>query len=121
MWKDAIIVPVSKSSCSKTLNYLRSGFLTSSLINIFERFVKTEILKTTECFLNLMQFACRSKRGVRVCNIYLDKFSFKTSGGEGVSCETFVDSSVFNKSQPHILVSRLPQRFKLSDNLVGWI
>lgn len=34
----------------------------------------------------------------------------------------FVDfSSAFNIIQPHILVSRLLEQFKLSNNLMGWV
>lgn len=60
VWKDAITVPVPKFSCPRTLNDFSPVALTSVLMKILERFVKSDILRTAECLLDPMQIAHRS-------------------------------------------------------------
>ena len=57
IWKDAVIV-----------SYLVA--LTSNLMKTFEKMVRTELLRKTECMLDPLQFAYRPHRG-----LYLIKFS----------------------------------------------
>lgn len=123
VWKDAMIVPVPKVSCPKILNDFRPVALTSVLMKILERFVKCEILRTSECLLDPMQFAYRSKRGVEDATVTLIHLLMKHLEGKGTHARVlFVDfSSAFNTIQPHVLVNRLAEQFKLSNNLGGWI
>ncbi len=71
VWKDTVVVPVPKLGCPKMLNDLRPVALTSVVMKIFERFVKDEILRSTESFLDPMQFAYRPKRGVEDATVTL--------------------------------------------------
>ena len=64
IWKDAVIVPVPKSSCPKTLSDFRPVALTSILMKTFEKMVRAELLRKTECVLDPLQFAYRPHRRV---------------------------------------------------------
>ncbi len=123
VWKDAVVVPVLKLGCPKMLNDLRPVALTLVVMNIFERFVKDEILRSTESLLDPMQFAYRPKRGVEDATVTLLHLLIRHLEGKGSLARVlFVDfSSAFNTIQPHVLIGRLLEEFKLSYNVLGWI
>ncbi len=123
VWKDAVVVPVPKLGSPKMLNDLRPVALTSVVMKIFERFVKDEILRSTESLLDPMQFAYRPKRGVEDATVTLLHLLIRHLEGKvSHSRVLFVDfSSAFNTIQPHVLIGRLLEQFKLSYNLLGWI
>ena len=100
VWKDSVVVPVPKSSCPKILNDFRPVALTSIIMKIFEKLVRSEIIRKTENLLDPMQFAYRPHRGV--ARLLFADFS-----------------SAFNTIQPHILASRLLEQFNQNFNLVG--
>lgn len=116
VWKDAVVVPVPKLGSPKMLNAL-----TSVVMKIFERFVKDEMLRSTESLLDPMQFAYRPKRGVEDATVTLLHLLIRHLEGKGSHARVlFVDfSSAFNTIQPHVLIGRLLEQFKLSYNLLG--
>ena len=69
--KGAIMVPVPKSSCPKTHRDFRPVALTSILMKTFEKMVRTELLRKTECVLDPLQFAYRPDRGVEDARVTL--------------------------------------------------
>ncbi len=109
IWKDAVVVPVPKSSRPTTLNDFRPVALTSIVMKIFEKLVRLEILKDTESGMDQLQFAYRPKRGVEDATITLLNLLFKHLEGSGCHAWLlFIDfSSAFNTIQPHILTQRL--------------
>lgn len=50
LWKEAIVVPVRKTSYPKTLNDLRPVVLTPLVLKCFEKFVRDELLLKTQSF-----------------------------------------------------------------------
>ncbi len=78
---------------------------------------------TTESLLDPMQFAYRPKRGVEDATITLLHLLIRHLEGKGSHARVlFVDfSSAFNTIQPHVLIGRLLEEFKLSYNVLGWI
>lgn len=123
LWKDAVVIPVPKCSGPKTINDFRPVALTSVLMKIFEKLVRSEILRQTEHALDPLQFAYRPHRGVEDATVTLLNLLFRHLDGNGTHSRLlFVDfSSAFNTIQPHILTRRLLEQFDLSNNLVGWI
>lgn len=125
IWKDAVVVPVPKSSRPTTLNDFRPVALTSVMMKIFEKLLRQEILKSTESvgLIDQLQFAYRPNRGVEDATLTLLNLLFKHLEGSGCHAQLlFIDfSSAFNTIQPHILTQRLLEHFNLSNNLVGWI
>ena len=123
IWKDAVIVPVPKSSCPKTLSDFRPVALTSILMKTFEKMVRTELLRKTECVLDPLQFAYRPHRGVEDATVTLFNSILSHLEGPGSHARLlFVDfSSAFNTIQPHILTNRLLEQFDVSKILAGWI
>lgn len=113
--------PCSEIYLPKTLNDFRPVALTSVLMKILERFVRSEILRMTEGLLDPMQFAYRSKKGVEDVTITLIHLLLKHLEWKRYHSRVlFVDfSSAFNTIQPHV-ISGLLEQFKLSNNLVGW-
>ena len=101
--KGAIMVPVPKSSCPKTHRDFRPVALTSILMKTFEKMVRTELLRKTECMLDPLQFAYRPDRGVEDARVTL-----------------LIQYSVtdFNTIQPHILTNWLLEHFD-KQNLAG--
>ena len=123
LWKQAEIIPVPKVSRPKNLNDFRPIALTSLLMKVFEKLVKSELLGRTAHALDNMQFAYRAHRGVDDAILTLLNLLFKHLEGNKTHVKlTFIDfSSAFNTIQPHILATRLIEHFQLSQNLVGWI
>ena len=121
--KGAIIVPVPKSSCPKTLSDFRPVALTSILMKTFEKMVRAELLRKTECVLDPLQFAYRPHRRVEDDTVTLFNSILSHLEGPGSHARLlFVDfSSAFNTIQPHILTNRLLEQFDVSKNLAGWI
>lgn len=96
---------------------------TSVLLNIFQRLVRSEIMRTTECLLDQMQFTYRSKTGVEDATVTLIHSLVKHLEKKGSHVGLlFVDSSsAFNTIRPHVLVHRLLEQFELSNNSGFWI
>lgn len=84
--------------------------------------MKDEILRSTESLLDPMQFAYRPKRGVEDATVTLLHLLIRNLEGKGSHTRvSLVDfSSAFNTIQPHVLIGRLLEQFKLY-NLLGWI
>ncbi|XP_029986201.1 microtubule-associated protein tau-like [Sphaeramia orbicularis] len=76
-WKDAVVVPVPKSSRPKTLNDFRPVALTSVVLKVCEKLVQSVILKETEHELDPVQFTSRPNRGVEDATLTLFNRIFK--------------------------------------------
>ena len=122
-WKDAIIVPVPKTRCHKVQNDFRPIALTSLVMKAFEKLVRNVILMNTQSDLDPFQFAYRPYRGVEDATVSLMNLLLKHLEGKGAHAQLlFIDfSSAFNTIQPHVLIERLLEQFKLSRNLLGWV
>lgn len=92
-------------------------------MKVFEKLVRSEILRKTEHSFDPLQFAYRPRRGVEDATVTLLNLLFKHLDNNGSHARLlFIDfSSAFNTIQPHILTTRLLEQFDLSNNLVGWI
>ncbi len=103
--------PLNSKILWSMLNDLTSG----SYISSNERFVKDEILRSTESLLDPMQFAYRPKRGVEDATVTLLHLLIRHLEGKGSHARVlFVDfSSAFNTIQPHVLIGRLLEELKL--------
>lgn len=106
LWKQSTIVPVAKSKHPKSLNDFRPIALTSLLMKSFEKMIKSELLKTTEHWIDPLQFAYRTKRGVQDVTITLLNYIYKHLESLNNHARLlFVDfSSTFNTIQPHLLI-----------------
>jgi len=107
VWKDAVVVPDPKSSCHKSPKDVRPVTLTSILMNIFEKIVRSDILWTTEQALDHMQFAYHTVVEDAIVTL------FKQLEGNGSHVKLqFVDLFSASKTiQPHILTSWLLEQF----------
>lgn len=123
LWKDAVVIPVPKCRDPKMINDFRPVALTSILMKILEKLVRSEILRWTEHRLDPMQFAYRPHRGVQDATLTMLNLLLGHLDGQRTHARLlFVDfSSAFNTIQPHILIERLLDQFVLSNNLIGWI
>lgn len=121
--KEAVVVPVPKSSRPKILNDFRHVALTSVVMKVFEKIIRNVIMKATEHQLDPMQFAYRPNRGVEDALLTLLNLILKHVESKGTFARLlFIDfSSAFNTTQPHILIKRLLEQFEIRKNLVGWI
>lgn len=63
LWKQSVVVPVTKVSHPQTLNDLRPVALTSLVIKSPDKLLKAELLAKVEPLLDPFQFAYRAKRG----------------------------------------------------------
>ncbi len=79
-WKDAVVVPVPKSNCPRAVGDFRPVALTSVLMKIFEKLVRTEIVRQTEHISDPMQFAYRPHRGEEDATLTLLNQLFQTFG-----------------------------------------
>ncbi len=79
------------------------------VMKMFEKLVRSEILKNMECELDPLHFAYRPNRGVEDATLTLFNLLFKHLEENGCHARLlFVDSSsAFNMIQPHILTQRL--------------
>ncbi len=71
IWEDAVVVPVPKSNCPKTVGDFRPVALTSVLMKTFEKLVRSETLRQTEHTLDPVQFAYTPHRGVKDATLTL--------------------------------------------------
>lgn len=76
LWKESVIVPVSKNKGPKSLNDFRPVALTSLIMKAFEKMIKQEILAITPLQLDPLQFAYRAGRGGRGCYGQPAQYSF---------------------------------------------
>ncbi len=83
--------------------------------------MKDSILRSTESLLDPMLFAYRPKRGVDDATVTLLHLLIRHLEGKGSHArDLFVDfSSAFNTIQPHVLIGRFIEQFKLSYNVLG--
>lgn len=89
VWKDAVVVPVPKSSRPKTVNNFRPVAFASILMKIFETLVRSEILRKTEHALDPMQFAKRPQRGGEDATVTLLNLPVKHLDGNGSHARPF--------------------------------
>lgn len=98
LWKVSVIIPVPKSTSTKTLNNFRPMALTSLVMKSFETIVKDDLMNTVQANLDHLQFAYRPGRGVDDAIITL--LNMIMSHLEGVNnyvCLLFIDcTSAFN-------------------------
>ena len=83
VWKDAVVVPVPKSSGPKTFNDFRPVALASIIMKNVKRLVRSEIIRKTEHVLDPMQFAHRPHRGVEDATVTLLHSLLKHFEGSG--------------------------------------
>ena len=88
-----------------------------------EKIVKSLLQKATDKFLDPLQFAYRTGRGVDDAKLFILNSLYKHLEKPGAHARIlFADfSSAFNTVQPYILVQRLLSDFKLTHQLVQWI
>lgn len=71
MRKQATVIPAPKKGSIKVLNGLRPVALTSLLMKVLERIVKSHITRTVNPPMDPLQFAYRAGRGVDDAEIYV--------------------------------------------------
>ena len=105
LWKQSVVVPVTKVSRPQTLNDFRPVALTSPIAKSLEKLIKAELLIKVEPLLDPYQFAYRAKRGVQDATITLLNLLYKHLEKNGNHARLlFADfSSAFNTIQPHLL------------------
>lgn len=113
-----MVVPVPKRSHPKNVNDFRPVALTSVLIKIFEKSVRSEILRRTEYALDPMQFAYMPHRVVEDATVTLLNLLFRHLDGKGTHARLLFSLYTIKH---HILTRRLLEQCELSNNLVGWI
>lgn len=84
IWKDAVVVPVSKSTHPTTQNDFRPIALTSIIMEIFENWSIQKYWKT-ECALCQMQIVYRQRGGVEDAKLSLHNLLLKHLKGLGVT------------------------------------
>lgn len=123
VWKKSIIPPVAETTKPTSLNDFRPVALTSSVMKSFEKLDRKEILQQVEKLIDSIQFAYRPRRGVDDAVVTLLNFLYRHLDGAKAHARLLIIdfSSAFNTIQPHLLVDKLLNQFKLDFNLVGWI
>ncbi len=122
-WKQATTVPAAKTTCPKTLNDFRPIALTSLVMKSFEKLIKEEVVIRTEHLFDPLQFAYRTKGGVRDATLTLLTYIYcHLQGSNSHGRLLFVYfSSAFNTIQPHLLVQKLTDQFFLDNSIVDWM
>lgn len=116
LWKESIVVPVTKNKSPKELNDPRPVALTSLVMKTFERLVKQILTDKVQGLLDPMQFAYRVNRRVDDATTTLFNYLYKYLEGTKTNVRlSFVDfSAAFDTIQPHcILASKLLSTFNL--------
>lgn len=100
------------------LNF-RPVALTATIMKIFGKLVRSQILGNTEHALDPMQFAYRPHGGVEDATLTIPNSLLKHRCHPRI---LFIDfSSAFKTVQPHLVTHRLLHEFNLRNNLGGWI
>ena len=92
-----MVIPVLKLNITKTHNDFRPVALTSIVMKVREKLVRSEILRKTEHLLDPLQFAYRLRRGVGDATVTLLNLLFKHLDNNGsYAILLFIDTSVYS-------------------------
>ena len=123
LWKASTVLPIPKKVSTKQPNDFRPVALTSLIMKVFEKHVKSCILSVTENKMDPLQFAYRAHKSVDDAKLLiLDKLYEHLEGSGNHARILFADfSSAFNFMQPYILAQKLISVFHLDAGIVRWI
>ncbi len=102
-FKKSIIIPVPKNNKPSCLNYYRPVALTSKVMNVFERLVKSQISSSIPVTLDPLQFAYRPNRSTdnAISHILHSSLTHIDSSNGNFARLLFIDySSAFNTIVP---------------------
>ncbi len=122
-FKKSIIIPVPKNNKPSCLNYYRPVALTSKVMNVFERLVKSQISSSIPVTLDPLQFAYRPNRSTdnAISHILHSSLTHIDSSNGNFARLLFIDySSAFNTIVPIKLTSKLTG-LGLNTSLCDWI
>ena len=122
LWKTSIIIPVPKKTNVKCMNDLRPIALTSCIMKVFEKCIINHLQKFLSPFMDPLQFAYKSNRGVddALLHVLNNISSHLEKTGTCVRLMFFDFSSAFNTIQPHLLCDKLI-KYGLPPSLTSWI
>ncbi len=122
-FKKSIIIPVPKNNKPSCLNDYRPVALTSIVMKVFERLVKSHICSSIPGTLDPLQFAYRPNRSTddAISHILHSSLTHIDSGNGNFARLLFIDySSAFNTIVPIKLASKLTD-LGLNSSLCDWI
>ncbi len=122
-FKKSIIIPVPKNNKPSCLNDYRPVALTSIVMNVFERLVKSHISSSIPVTLDPLQFAYRPNRSTddAIFHILHSSLTHIDSSNGNFARLLFIDySSAFNTIVPIKLTSKLTG-LGLNTSLCDWI
>ncbi len=122
-FKKSIIIPVPKNNKPSCLNDYRPVALTSIVMKVFERLVKSHISSSIPVTLDPLQFAYRPNRSTddAISHILLSSLTHIDSSNRNYARLLFIDySSAFNTIVPIKLTSKLTD-LGLNTSLCDWI
>ncbi len=122
-FKKSIIIPVPKNSKPSCLNDYRPVALTSIVMKVFERLVKSHISTSIPVTLDPLQFAYRSNRSTddAISHILHSSLTHIDSSNGNYARLLFIDySSAFNTIVPTKLTNKLTG-LGLNTSLCDWI
>ncbi len=122
-FKKYVIIPVPKNNKPSCLNDYRPVALTSIVMKVFERLVKSHICSSIPVTLDPLQFAYRSNRSTddAISHILHSSLTHIDSSNGNFARLLFIDySSAFNTIVPIKLTSKLTG-LDLNSSLCDWI
>ncbi len=120
-FKKSIIIPVPKNNKPSCLNDYRPVALTSIVMKVFERLVKSHIGSSIPVTLDHLQFAYRPNRSTAISHILHSSLTHIDSSNGNYARLLFIDySSAFNTIVPIKLASKLTD-LGLNSSLCDWI
>ncbi len=122
-FKKSIIIPVPKNNKPSCLNYYRPVALTSKVMKVFERLVKSQISSSIPVTLDPLQFAYRPNRSTdnAISHILHSSLTHIDSSNGNFARLLFIDySSAFNTIVPIKLTSKFTG-LGLNTSLCDWI
>ncbi len=122
-FKKSIIIPVPKNNKPSCLNDYRPVALTSIVMKVFERLVKSHITSSIPVTLDPLQFAYRPNRSTddAISHILRSSLTHIDSSNGNFARLLFIDySSAFNTIVPIKLTSKLTD-LGLNSSLCDWI
>ncbi len=122
-FKKSIIIPVPKNNKPSCLNDYRPVALTSIVMKVFERLVKSHISSSIPVTLDPLQFAYRSNRSTddAISHILHSSLTHIDSSNGNYAILLFIDySSAFNTIVPTKLAVKLSD-LGLNTSLCDWI
>ncbi len=122
-FKKSIIIPVPKNNKPSCLNDYRPVALTSIVMKVFERLVKSHISSSIPVTLDPLQFAYRPNRSTddAISHILHSSLTHIDSSNGNFAILLFIDySSAFNTIVPIKLTSK-PTGLGLNTSLCEWI